>query len=179
MPDASSTGGSARAHDFNVRPMLERAVEVRARRVGPTKLVVNLAALDVGHRVPTGDLFRRLELQAEARDAVGKVVVVAPPAALQRSFSVRHGPDGVRRRPVRDTRLLAPGEGSPRSVTLRFSKDVSALDVRYRLVYQRMPTAMATTFGIEPKHNEVLVAEGTLVAEHASEPAQQQANVRD
>lgn len=74
MPRA---GGERRHadHRFEVdTAMLHRALGVSATRAGPSRIAVRIKPGEVGHAMPTGDLFRRLEVRAFAEDERGKVV---------------------------------------------------------------------------------------------------------
>ncbi len=162
-----SDGARHRSHDFSVvsdPDVLRRAVVVEAARVGSSSLELSLTAGQVGHAFPTGDMFRRLELRAEALDAEGRVVTRAAPIHLARIFRDRvTTPDGTepRRVEVADTRVPPPGRGA-RVAALRFPTSVEGLSVRFTVAYQRMDHAMAASFGVEQARDEIVVASGLL-----------------
>ncbi|MCA9712061.1 MAG: hypothetical protein KDK70_39865, partial [Myxococcales bacterium] len=117
MP-ATPAGDGPRSHrlrDTHDPELLARALTVRARaQRAPEGVVVELrlSAGQVGHRVPTGDMFRRLRVSAwvEGRPADHRW--------LGRSFAQAPASDdqGFRLRPVLDDRVPAPGEGEPLAV---------------------------------------------------------------
>ncbi len=102
MPLVDGEGGTRRrSHGFSVisNPwLLEQAVAVEAVRDGAATLSLELLpAGRVGHAFPTGDMFRRLEVRAEALDAEGKVVMTAPVVHLARKFRDFPASDGSSR----------------------------------------------------------------------------------
>ena len=115
------SGGVAMIGMSTVPAFLQRAVAVQARlvRSGPAEkveLILTLTARDVGHEVPTGDLFRSLIIEAEQADDSGPGVPVVK--VLTRRFrSAVHfdetGTPRLRRQQVRDERLLP---GVPRTL---------------------------------------------------------------
>lgn len=159
------------SHRFGVLSdpsVIRSAASVSARREGARSVRVSIEPANVGHAFPTGDMFRRLEVRAEAVDANGRVVERAPLVHLVRSFAER--PKASRevdfsRVQVGDTRVPAPGAGDGRNVELRFERPTDGLHIRWTLVYQRMSTAMAASFGVEQARDEVVVAEGLLAPE--------------
>jgi len=72
---------------------LARALAIAAERVGPSRIRVRLAVVGAGHAVPTGDLFRRLEIGAMAIDPHDP----QRPARrwLGRRFATRVEPTGI------------------------------------------------------------------------------------
>ncbi len=73
--------------------MLERALRVEVERVAPDRLRIRLEVVGAGHAVPTGDLFRRLELGAIVLD----VAHPSSPARrwLGRRFDTRVETSGI------------------------------------------------------------------------------------
>jgi hypothetical protein len=73
-------------HRFQVDDaMLAQALVANVTRAGPSRVAVRLAPGKVGHAMPTGDLFRRLEVRAAA-DRDGEVVARAT-RYLSRKFT--------------------------------------------------------------------------------------------
>jgi hypothetical protein len=159
------------SHSFSVLSdpsMIRSAAKVKAERVGSREARVTIDAGAVGHAFPTGDMFRRLEIRAEAVDARGHVIERAPAVHLVRTFADRSrsaGEADFARVQVGDTRVPAPGSGDGRRVLLRFERPIDHLGLRWSVVYQRMGTAMAASFGVEQAHDEIVVAEGIVPAE--------------
>jgi hypothetical protein len=160
-------GTRRRSHDFSVisNPrLLEQAVAVEAERDGASDLSIELSAGRVGHAFPTGDMFRRLEIRAEALDAEGKVVMTAPVVHLARKFRDVPAAEGsleIRRVEIADTRVPPPGKGS-RRVSLCFPSSTERLSVRWIVAYQRMDHAMAASFDVEQARDEIVVARGLV-----------------
>jgi len=164
---AGKNGGSHASHDFSVqgRPdVLARALRVEASRNAEGALILSLRAGAVGHAVPTGDVFRRIELTAVALDANDRVVAEAEPVVLQREFANHLGDQGADRRPIADRRVPAPGGDPAREVALRFPIDTSGYRARWRIHYKRMEPAMYEVFGMDEHADAVLMAEGTMPA---------------
>lgn len=158
-------GRKHRSHDFSViadRSMIQRAATATAARSGGQKIVITISPLGAGHAFPTGDMFRRLELRAEAVDSQGAVVARATPVRLARTFADHTREDGSTQRvQLADTRVPAPGGGS-RLVELDFGTDVSAHSLRWVLAYQRMDHAMAASFGVDQARDEIEVVKGAI-----------------
>lgn len=171
MPLVDGPSGRHRSHGFTVLgdpAMLRRAARVTAERSGETAgVALAIAAGEVGHCFPTGDMFRRLEAQAEAIDDAGRVVAAAAPVVLARHFVDAprdpNGQDlGFERVTDRDTRVPPPGAGDARRVELVLPASAGSLRVRWRLVYQRMSTPMASAFRVDQAIDTVTIAEGEL-----------------
>lgn len=126
---------------------IKRAVHIEARRASsgpPGRVVVSLVTQNVGHSFPTGDLFRRVVVEAE---------IVGPEHAslgarteyLTRTFRDVPRGLGVVRTEIADTRLVA---GKPREVLLDLGPVARTHPVSVRVVYQRVagggPHATAT-----------------------------------
>lgn len=175
MPWVTGPGGTRhRSHRFPGgydEQMLGRAVEARAELVQkPDALLLKmvLRAQDVGHKVPTGDLFRSLVLDATLTDGNGNPLpgAVSVQSKLARTFGTIVVPDDrgelrVRRHQLRDDRLV-PGED--RVLTLRLPLPAprrEKLGVRYRLRLFRLPPGLPRS-GTEGEITKV--KEGLLLA---------------
>lgn len=158
MPSVSSKDGTShKSHRFRVAgdsALLRAAVSATAWRAGDRAINVSLSATNVGHAVPTGDMFRRLEVRAHAGGAVAKPVV------LERRFLVTRGPDGVERRQTGDDRLPASGEA--KTVWLPFGESIGQRTIEWQVVYQRMDPVLAASFGLDPGADEIVIAQGEL-----------------
>jgi len=170
MPERKSADGTShRSHAFAVisdPAMIQSAATASAARSGSKGIRVDIAPKGAGHAFPTGDMFRRLEVRAIAIDPrTGATLSRSEPAHLGRTFGDRaQGPHvmATDRVEVADTRLSPPGAGGGTSIELRFPTSVRGAEVRWELVYQRMSSAMAASFGVEQARDEVLVARGRL-----------------
>jgi hypothetical protein len=90
-----------RGHRFSVRELLPAALGVGPLRVSRDEAVVTLAANHVGHRFPTGDLFRSMTVTLTAYDAKG-TLVAGDTFRLSRDWEAHRA-----RRSENDTRLGA------------------------------------------------------------------------
>lgn len=97
----------------------------------------------VGHRVPTGDMFRQLRLRVEVDDA--------PPRerTLGRVFAQMPADDGdgFALRTVLDRRVPAPGSGPAQRWRVVFPQS-DATEVEWSVVHERMPPAQASARGV-------------------------------
>lgn len=158
-----ATGKAHRSHDFRVTgdpAMLRSAVVASAKRLSGQAITVTLSAGQVGHAFPTGDLFRRLEVRARAAGE-GGIAITGQPVVLSRRLSVLQTPLGIDR--VQTADLRVPASGTPVTTVVLFGADVSRAAVRWEVAYQRMPPALASTFGLDPSDDETIVATGTLL----------------
>jgi hypothetical protein len=158
-------GGDGRihvSHDVTVSPsMVRQALIVDVERTEPSALTVRLRAGVVGHAVPTGDLFRRLEVEGEVVGDDGDVIDSALPRALTRTFRTQLTDAGADRIPVADTRVPPPGDAPPLEVVLRFLPEMATRAISWRVSYLRMESEMARVFGIPSHQNRVVLFEGT------------------
>jgi hypothetical protein len=93
---------------------LRARLDARAERAGEGRIRVELVQPEPGHGFPTGDLFRRLEIGCEARDAEGKML------ARTARYLARHlvlQPGSSDRRLIGDDRVF----DAPRVVELAIS----------------------------------------------------------
>ncbi len=162
---ASADGSKHHNHDFRVMgntAMLQSALSVRASRGTNERIHVVLSAAHVGHAVPTGDMFRRLEVRAR----VLKEELAARPVVLARRFAMvprGNGHPGSQRLQVGDNRV--PSTGETREVDLVFPESIREKDIAWEIAYQRMPAGMAAVWGVDAKADEIIVAQGILPAE--------------
>jgi len=170
MPERKGSSGKPhRSHSFAVisdPEMIRSAATATAERSGAKGIRVTIAPKGAGHSFPTGDMFRRLEVRAVAIDPKsGKELAKSDAVHLGRTFGDKVQNAHVfmtERVEVADTRLPPPGTSAGTSIDLRFPTSVRGAEVRYQLVYQRMSSAMAASFGVDQARDEVLVAEGRL-----------------
>ncbi len=150
-------------HGFRVQgeqALLRSAVRAEARREGDRVIDLSLAARGAGHAVPTGDMFRRLEVHATAGD--GPDAIRATPVVLSRELVFEMTERGPRRRQLDDRRL--PASGAPREARLVFPRSVEGLPIRWEVVYHRMGPREAALFGVDLDGEAVIVAQGVLPA---------------
>lgn len=164
-----ATDGHMR-HDFTSSRNLERmsrAVHVEARRVDANRVTLTLEARGVGHALPTGDLFRRLEVGVEL---VGDDyrVLERDHRYLTRHFEVANVGSFAQRQLVRDDRLF---EGQPRRVELVVNHPESTLrPIAWWVAYQRVAFPRANKNDAELEQ-ELVLASGTLEPLPGSSPA--------
>lgn len=162
-------GKPHKSHAFKVvgdAAILKQGAKISASRPSAKKVLLTLAPYAAGHSFPTGDMFRRLEVRADALDVSGKVIATAEPVFLGRTFADRprdrEAGFSFHRTEAADSRVPPPGAGSAISVELTFSEQVGAARIRYQVAYQRMNNAMAASFGVSQAMDEVVIAEGIL-----------------
>lgn len=169
MPMVTSADGAKHHnHDFRVMgnaAMLQSALSVQAFRGTNDNIHVVLSAAHVGHAVPTGDMFRRLEVRARVLNEE----LEARPVVLARRFAMiprANGHSGALRVQVGDDRV--PSTGEAREVDLVFPESILEKDIAWEVAYQRMPAAMAAVWGVDATADEIIVAQGILPAKKES-----------
>jgi hypothetical protein len=161
-----ATGGARRhkSHLFELgtdHAMLRAAVTVRARRTSPSRVTLLLTAGQVGHAFPTGDLFRRLVVSAEA---LGEDWLVLGEAsrALRRRFEMREtAPGHMVRHLVGDDRV---GVGRPEPLELDVGDRARGRPIAWRVEYQRVEHPLGADESGAVVADSVVVAEGLIGA---------------
>jgi hypothetical protein len=167
-PVPSSNGGTHRSHQFGVRDdpsMLRRAVKATATWAGPNTLAVVLESDRVGHAFPTGEVFRRLVVQAVAVRGTPAFAAWATPIYLTRAFADVPMPGGAafRKVEVRDTRLGPPGTPGAKQTHLFTLPDYpDDAIVVWAVQYQRLN---APVDGADQVEDEVVIAGGVMPAQ--------------
>jgi len=147
--------GGRRGHAFAASrdpALLRRALAVRAQRRDES-VHIELAPAWVGHAVPTGDLFRRLVVEAEVADAQWQVL-----AHATRPLGRRFAAGGGARVPVTDDRVGAHGPTTTQ-VVLELGDAARDRSIRWRVRYERV--AFGGEDGAEV-WNSVTIAGGEL-----------------
>lgn len=158
--------GAGRDHRFDVSrnvPLLRAALTASARRLGPDRVALELAPVAVGHALPTGDLFRRLELRIDARGPDG-----ARRAGTTR-YLARHFSPPSPRRPdplAPDDRLTGPASFEMLAQGARAEHTIS-----WQVIYQRVDHRDAKAPELSSLAGEVVLASGELPALESSPPA--------
>ena len=148
--------GGKREHGFAVASdpaMLRRALVARAAR-RDERAMLDLAPGEVGHAVPTGDLFRRLLVVAEVLGDDQRIVVHVE-RALSRHFRFEIAASGARvQRELSDDRVQGP-----QRVELDLGERARGREIAWRVEWQRVES-------IREEHAEiadtVILAEGRL-----------------
>jgi hypothetical protein len=129
------------------------AVRVLATRTTASTVSVRLDTNEVGHAFPTGDLFRRVEVVAEAFADDHAVVATA------RQYLTRHFEHTARGRVLRrDDRLTDTG----RVVTLELGEAAHDLPIAFRVTYQRVAHPEGALDEAAALEDEIVLAEGEL-----------------
>ena len=144
MPAADGPSGRHKSHVFAASrdpAMLRAAVTARAERTAPTRISITLTPAGVGHAFPTGDLFRRLVVSAEA---VGDdwAVVGEGSRPLNRRFRLTQlAPGYLGRVLVGDDRV---GVGPTSVVELDLGDAARGRTLAWRVEYQRVEHPVGT-----------------------------------
>jgi len=142
-----------RSHRFEVDDQLLRsALSVSAQRASNRAVSVTLTVTGAGHAVPTGDLFRRLEVRARSSGGARASAV-----GLERRFELVASETGSERRQTGDERLVA--DGIPQTVWLPFGANVENDTLHVEVVYQRMSDGLAARLGVTNEANQQVIAE--------------------
>jgi hypothetical protein len=137
-PRAGRSHVFAGGHDA---ALVRSAVRVRTERAPGGRVLVTLEAGAVGHSFPTGDLFRRLVVSAEAVGPDESVIADAT-VHLARHFERRVDDAGhVEKVEVRDDRLRS---GERRTISLELGAEADAWPVRHAVIYERLDVPAET-----------------------------------
>ena len=150
-PDGRRTHAFAASRDPEI---LRASIRASAQRVSSTTVEVTLAPVGVGHALPTRDLFRRLEISAEAFGA-DNLVVASSRRYLTRHFTVGKGAAG--KRLERDDRLT--GE---RTIEVDLGPDADGHPVAWRIGYQRVAHPSGATHEDAVLEDDVELASGVI-----------------
>lgn len=158
------TSAGHRSHAFpggRDEALVKSAVTVRAERVSSGSVRISLAPQKTGHAFPTGDLFRRLEVSAEAIGGEWQVL------ASERRYLTRHwqrqaSPFGVvLRTATSDDRPLAD------EVHVELALGAAALGrpITWRVAYQRVEHPRSERDEDSLVQGEIEIESGTLEGE--------------
>lgn len=132
---------------------IRAAVTVRAHRIDATRVQLQLSPNRVGHALPTGDMFRRIEVVADVVGPENQALASAE-AFLARQFET--GPDGVKRE-VADTRL-----SGPRTLVLELGPLAEGREIAWRVAYQRLEAPDVAGRVDAEIESEIVMAQGAL-----------------
>jgi hypothetical protein len=170
MPLSTGSTREHKSHLFGLGPdhaMLRAAVSVRALRTSSSRITLLLTPGDVGHAFPTGDLFRRLVVSAEA---VGEDWFVLGEAsrALRRRFEMRDAAPGLTvRHLVADDRV---GVGRPEPVELDVGDGAHGRPIAWRVEYQRVEHPLGKNESAAVVADSVVIADGLVPATTKERP---------
>jgi len=152
--------GGGRGHGFAVASdpaMLRRAIVARAVR-HDEHIEIDLTPGEVGHAVPTGDLFRRLVVFGEVVGPDYQLVAHAE-RALARHFRFEDDAQGTKaQREISDDRVAGP-----RRVELYLGAYARGREITWRVEWQR----------VQAMHGDEAVIAGTVVIAEGRLPAPQ------
>jgi len=162
MPFVPDNIGSKkhRSHVFDASrnpTMVRQAVTIQVVRTGPTTAQVTLTPAVSGHALPTGDLFRRLEIHVDAVGAEYQAVASST-KYLMRHFAERKHGAGIVRYVKSDDRPL----NAPVVVELNLGPEALALPMAYRIAYQRVEHPRSEKPEDSVVDGEVVLSEGIL-----------------
>lgn len=135
--------------------VVRSAVEIAAERLDARRVRVTLTPRISGHAFPTGDLFRRVEVSAEAV-GVDHMIVAADRRYLARHFALRDGHVG--RQLVRDDRVFF----EPVTIELALGDEAVGRRVAWRVAYQRVAHPVGEDTDAAEIDGEVVLGWGWL-----------------
>lgn len=115
----------------------QRAVVASAERTGPSSIRVHLRTKGVGHAYPTGDLFRRVAVEAELLGQDYQRVASAE-AFLGRRFATGRDVQGHPMRVEVSDNRIGVGPGEERVVELELGKAASGKPIAFRVSLDRV-----------------------------------------
>lgn len=158
MPAGGDGLRRRRSHAFpgsRDEALVRSAVAVEARRVSATRIAVTLSPANAGHAFPTGDLFRRLSISAEALGA-DEMVLGQEERFLTRHWVLRPGQVG--RRLLSDDRVHA----APVTVELEVGAAGEGRAIAWQVTYQRVAHPNGIDMSAVELEGEIRVASGKL-----------------
>ncbi len=161
MPNVGEGATQHRSHAFpggHDADFVKSALRVRAERCAAERVCLVLETERVGHAFPTGDLFRRLEVSAEAVGADYQVVGSAR-RYLTRHWSEQRKLATLVRRVAADDRAT----DAPIELELELAGPVASLPIAWRVAYQRVDHPRSESDEDSVVAGEIEVASGTLV----------------
>jgi hypothetical protein len=147
-----------RSHAFESTRAPERlraALRVLASRHSETGVTLQLETVAVGHAFPTGDLFRRLEVSAEAVGPDESSLAIEL-LWLKRHFEV--APSGQGRVLKGDDRLFS----APRRIELDVGEPARGRPIAWRVAYQRVAHPNGVDDRFAELEDDVTLASGHL-----------------
>ena len=150
--------GGRRGHTFAASrdpAVLARAVGITIERLAAGRVRVVLSPRDAGHAFPTGDLFRRVEVLAQAAGP-DHLVLASDVRYLGRHFEPRGHSAG--RRLLRDDRVYT----EPVTVELDVSAGGAGRPIAVRVAYQRVDHPNGTDEQEAAVDGEIVLAETVL-----------------
>ncbi|MDI1445506.1 multiheme c-type cytochrome [Polyangium sp. 6x1] len=162
MPLVGEGASKHRSHVFSASrdPALLRAsVRITATRRGAGTVAIHLEPLAVGHAFPTGDLFRRLAVHAEA---VGpdQNVLAEDVRYLSRRFGRGKGRDGHSIKVLTGDDRVMPG--APSVITLSLGEKAEGAPILWQVAYERVEHPIEESSDQAVVEGEVVLAKGTL-----------------
>ena len=156
--------GSARHRSHAFRgghdpELVKGAVRVHAERVGANRVRLSLSAQGIGHAFPTGDLFRRLEVSAEATGSDYQVTTSAR-RYLARHWTEQRKLSTAVRSATHDDRVTA----SPLELELELDGSAGAQPIAWRVAYQRVEHPRSESERDNGVEGEIELARGVLPA---------------
>jgi hypothetical protein len=172
MPLVGTGAAKHRSHAFpggHEPELVKGALRVRAERRAADRVVLVLQAERVGHAFPTGDLFRRLEVSAEAVGSEYQAVG-STRRYLSRHWSEKQQLARVVRQVKRDDRPT----DTPLEVELELETSertlVATLPLAWRVAYQRVEHPRSEADEDSVWDGEIEIASGTLPPLSKGEP---------
>jgi len=160
MPSVGTGSSRHRSHAFpggHDAAFVKQGLTVRAERTADRSVRLRLTSTGAGHAFPTGDLFRRLEVSAEATGSDYQVVSSAR-RYLTRHWSEERKLATVLRRVTRDDRVNA----APLDVELELDAAAASLPVTWRVAYQRVEHPRSESEHDSILDGEIEISSGTL-----------------
>lgn len=162
MPWVGEGPARHRSHRFPSREptSLQASMAVRARRAGPTNIEIALTPIGVGHAFPTGDLFRRIAVEAEIAGPDNQLLGAAS-MYLTRHFETVTRPGGhYQRRLTHDDRPAAAK--GPSRVVLDLGPAGERLPISYRVTYERVAHPAGASEATAIVESSIVLAEGVV-----------------
>ncbi|MDI1475230.1 multiheme c-type cytochrome [Polyangium sp. y55x31] len=162
MPLVGEGASKHRSHRFPASrdpALLRAAARITATRPSAGTVEVHIEPRALGHAFPTGDLFRRLAVRAEAVGAE-QSVLSEDVRYLSRRFGRGKGRDGRSIKVLTGDDRVMPG--APSVVTLSLGENADGAPIHWQVAYERVEHPIEENSDQAVVEGEVVLAEGTL-----------------
>jgi hypothetical protein len=137
--------------------MVRSAADVRATRLDARRVRIVLTPKNAGHAFPTGDLFRRIEVSAEAIGPEWSRLSGAERYLARHFVTERRGTVALRRL-ASDDRVGS----EPRVVELDVGADGAGAPIAWRVAYQRVAHPLGVGSNAAVVEGEIVLGSGIL-----------------
>lgn len=153
-----------KSHSFSASrdpELIRSAVQIQAARTSPQIVQIHLQSGHIGHAFPTGDLFRRVRIEATALGP-DQSILARREHILARSFGEHRYGLFASRTQIGDTRLGT--DGPSKTIELDLGTDAAMAPIHYRIAYERVEHPLSKDGRKAVIEGEIVLSEGIFEA---------------